>query len=184
MSLFDAAFLTEIRRMKEKNLAVEILKKLLSESVKLHARKNLVKSEEFSELLNKAMKEYINGHITNEEVIKRLIELATRIKEGIDSTPKGLNEDEAAFYDALSKPEAVKKFYTDDTLIQLTKELTDQLRRNRTVDWDRRESARAHMRMLVKRLLKKYKYPPDEAKGALETVMRQCELWVDETAGE
>ena len=184
VSLFDAAFLTEIRRMKEKNLAVEILKKLLSESVKLHARKNLVKSEEFSELLSKAMKEYINGHITNEEVIKRLIELATRIKEGIDSTPKGLNEDEAAFYDALSKPEAVKKFYTDDTLIQLTKELTDQLRRNRTVDWDRRDSARASMRMLVKRLLKKYKYPPDEAQGALETVMRQCELWVDETSFE
>jgi hypothetical protein len=78
----------------------------------------------------------------------------------------------------------VKKFYTDDTLIQLTKELTDQLRRNRTVDWERRESARAHMRMLVKRLLKKYKYPPDEAKGALETVMRQCELWVDETEYE
>ena len=180
VSLFDAAFLAEIRRMKEKNLAVEILKKLLSESVKLHARKNLVKSEEFSELLSKAMKEYINGHITNEEVIKRLIELATRIKEGIDSTPKGLTEDEAAFYDALSKPEAVKKFYTDDTLIQLTKELTDQLRRNRTVDWDRRDSARAHMRMLVKRLLKKYKYPPEEAKDALETVMRQCELWVDE----
>jgi type I restriction enzyme R subunit len=184
VSLFDAAFLTEIRRMKEKNLAVEILKKLLSESVKLHARKNLVKSEEFSELLSKAMNEYMNGHITNEEVIKRLIELATRIKEGIDSTPKGLNEDEAAFYDALSKPDAVKKFYTDDELIQLTKELTDQLRRNRTVDWDRRDSARAHMRMLVKRLLKKYKYPPDEAKGALETVMRQCELWVDETEYE
>ena len=69
-------------------------------------------------------------------------------------------------------------------LIKLTKELTDQLRRNRTVDWDRRDSARAHMRMLVKRLLKKYKYPPDEAKGALETVMRQCELWVDETEYE
>ena len=78
----------------------------------------------------------------------------------------------------------MKKFYTDDELIKLTKELTDQLRRNRTVDWDRRDSARAHMRMLVKRLLKKYKYPPDEAKGALETVMRQCELWVDETEYE
>ena len=184
VSLFDAAFLAEIRRMKEKNLAVEILKKLLSESVKLHARKNLVKSEEFSELLSKAMNEYINGHITNEEVIKRLIEIATRIKEGIDSTPKGLDEDEAAFYDALSKPEAVKKFYTDDKLIALTKELTGQLRSSRTVDWDRRDSARARMRMLVKRLLKKYKYPPDEAQGALETVMRQCELWVDETECE
>ena len=182
VSLFDAAFLTEIKRMKEKNLAVEILRKLLTDSVKLHARRNLVKSEEFSELLNKAMNEYINGHITNEEVIKRLIELAKRIKEGIDSTPKGLNEDEAAFYDAISKPEAVRKFYTDDTLIQLTKELTDMLRRNRTVDWERRESARSHMRRLVKLLLRKYKYPPEEAKGALETVMRQCELWVDESA--
>ena len=78
----------------------------------------------------------------------------------------------------------MRKFYTDDTLIQLTKELTDQLRRNRTVDWDKRESARAHMRMLVKRLLKKYKYPPDEAADALKTVMRQCELWVDSTETE
>ena len=97
----------------------------------------------------------------------------------MDAQPKQLNEEEAAFYDALSRPEAVRKFYTDETLIQLTKELTDQLRRNRTVDWDKRESARAAMRMLVRRLLRKYKYPPDEAKGALETVMRQCELWVD-----
>ena len=184
VSLFDAAFLAEIRKMKEKNLAVEILRKLLSESVKLHARRNLVKSEEFSELLSKAMNDYVNGHITNEEVIKRLIELANRIKQGIDATPKGLTEDEAAFYDALSRPEAVRKCYTDDTLIQLTKELTDQLRRNRTVDWDRRESARAHMRMLVKRLLKKYKYPPEEAADALQTVMRQCELWVDTTEYE
>ena len=184
VSLFDAAFLSEIRKMKEKNLAVEILRKLLTESVKLHQRKNLVKSEEFSRLLSKAMNDYVNGHITNEEVIKRLIELAKRIKEGVDATPKGLTEDEAAFYDALSKPEAVRKFYTDDTLIQLTKELTDQLRRNRTVDWDRRESARAHMRMLVKRLLKKYKYPPEEAADALQTVMRQCELWVDTTEYE
>ncbi|MBQ2623539.1 MAG: HsdR family type I site-specific deoxyribonuclease [Kiritimatiellae bacterium] len=184
VSLFDAAFLTEIRRMKEKNIAVEILKKLLTESIQLHARRNLVKSEEFSQLLSNAMNEYVNGHITNEEVIKRLIELANRIKAGIDSTPKGLTEDEAAFYDALAKPEAVRKFYTDDTLIQLTKELTDQLRRNRTVDWDKRESARAHMRMLVKRLLKKYKYPPDEAADALKTVMRQCELWVDTTEFE
>lgn len=143
-----------------------------------------MKSEEFSRLLSNAMNEYVNGHITNEEVIKRLIELANRIKAGIDSTPKGLTEDEAAFYDALAKPEVVRKFYTDDTLIQLTKELTDQLRRNRTVDWDKRESARAHMRMLVKRLLKKYKYPPDEAADALKTVMRQCELWVDTTEFE
>ena len=179
VSLFDAAFLAEIGKLPEKNLAVEILKKLLSENIAGHMRTNLVKSEEFSKLLQQSMNEYINGHITNEEVIRRLIELAKRIKEGLDAQPKQLSEEEAAFYDALSRPEAVRKFYTDETLIQLTKELTDQLRRNRTVDWDKRQSARAHMRMLVRRLLKKYKYPPDEAEDALKTVMRQCELWVD-----
>lgn len=182
VSLFDAAFLAEIRKMKEKNLAVEILKKLLTESIRLHARRNLVKSEEFSRLLSKVMNQYVNGHITNDEVIKRLIELAGRIQSGVEAMPKGLTEDEAAFYDALSKPEAVRKLYTDETLVQITKELTEQLRNNRTVDWDRRESARAHMRMLVKRLLKKYKYPPKEAEGALQTVMRQCELWADTAA--
>ncbi len=184
VSLFDAAFLAEIAKMPERNLAVEILKKLLAENIRGGMRKNVVKSEEFSKLLQEAMNEYLNGHISNEEVIRRLIEIAKRIKEGLDASPKGLSEEELAFYDALAKPEAVRRFYRDETLIQLTKELTDQLRRNRTVDWDKRDSARAHMRMLVKRLLRKYKYPPDEAQDALQTVMRQCELWVDSTSPE
>ena len=92
-----------------------------------------------------------------------------------------MTEDESAFYDALAKPDAVRKCFTDETLIAMTKELTDQLRRNRTVDWDRRIDARSKMKMMIKRLLKKYRYPPKEADGALETVMRQCELWVDST---
>ena len=184
VSLFDAAFLAEIGRMPEKNLAVEMLKRLLEETISAKTRVNLVKSEEFSTLLQKVMNEYLNAHISNEEVIKRLIELAQRIKEGLETTPKGLSEEEAAFYDALAKPEAVRKFYTDDTLVALTKELTEQLRRNRTVDWDKRDSARAHMRRLVKQLLRKYKYPPDESAEALQTVMRQCELWVDGTPFE
>ena len=107
---------------------------------------------------------------------------AAEIKAGIDSTPGRLTEDEAAFYDALAKPDAVRKCFTDETLIAMTKELTDQLRRNRTVDWDRRIDARSKMKMMIKRLLKKYRYPPKEADGALETVMRQCELWVDSTS--
>ena len=184
VSLFDAAFLAEIGRMPEKNLAVEMLKRLLEETISAKTRVNLVKSEEISTLLQKVMNEYLNAHISNEEVIKRLIELAQRIKEGLETTPKGLSEEEAAFYDALAKPEAVRKFYTDDTLVALTKELTEQLRRNRTVDWDKRDSARAHMRRLVKQLLRKYKYPPDESAEALQTVMRQCELWVDGTPFE
>lgn len=179
VSLFDAAFLAEIGRMETKNLAIEILRRLLEEHVHKYTKTNLVKSEEFSELLRKVMNEYLNGHISNEEVIKRLIELAQRIKAGIEATPNKLTEEEVAFYDALAKPEAVRKFMEDDVLIELTKELTDMLRKNRTVDWDRREDARAHMRRLVKSLLRKYKYPPKEAEGAMETVMRQCELWVD-----
>ncbi|MDO5319384.1 MAG: type I restriction endonuclease subunit R [bacterium] len=184
VSLFDAAFLAEIGKMEQKNLAVEVLKKLLNETIRQRMRTNLVRSEEYSAMLQKVMNEYLNGHISNEEVIKRLIEMAQNIKNGIDATPNRLTEDEAAFYDALARPEAVKKFYTDETLIELTKELTDQLRRNRTVDWDKRESARAHMRMLVKRLLRKYKYPPKEAEEAMQTVIRQCELWVDSTPFE
>jgi len=156
----------------------------LEENIHQHTRKNLVKSEEFSKLLREVMNEYLNGHISNEEVIKRLIELAQRLKSGIEATPSKLTEDEVAFYDALAKPDAVKKCFSDETLIALTKELTDQLRRNRTVDWDKRDDARAHMRRLVKALLRKYKYPPKEAEDALNTVIRQCELWVDETPFE
>ena len=181
VSLFDAAFLAEVGKMEEKNLAIEMLKRLLDETIQRHTRTNLVKSEEFSDLLKAVMNEYLNGHISNEEVIKRLIELAKHIQEDVEARPKNLTEEELAFYDALSKPDAVKKFYKDETLVELTKELTDQLRRNRTVDWNQRESSRAHMRRLVKLLLRKYKYPPDEAEDALQTVIRQCELWVDET---
>ena len=179
ISLFDAAFLAEIKKMETKNLAVEILRRLLEEHISKFTKRNVVKSEEFSALLSKAMNEYINGHITNEEVIKRLIELANSIKSNLEATPKKLTEEEVAFYDALSKPEAVKLFMDDEVLIKLTKELTEMLRKNRTIDWNRREAARASMRTMVKRLLRKYGYPPKEAANAMETVMRQCELWVD-----
>ena len=108
-----------------------------------------------------------------------MIELANAIKSDLEAAPKKLTEEEVAFYDALSKPEAVKLFMDDEVLIKLTKELTEMLRKNRTIDWNRREAARASMRTTVKRLLRKYGYPPKEAANAMETVMRQCELWVD-----
>ena len=91
----------------------------------------------------------------------------------------GLSNEEKAFYDALTRPQAVKDFYTNDQLVELTKELTDMLRKNRTIDWNRRDSERANMRRLVKRLLKKYKYPPEEAEGAMNIVLKQCEQWAD-----
>lgn len=177
-SLFDHKFLDEISKMKEKNLAVEILKKLLAEQVSCYKRTNFVKSEKFSELIQAAMNKYINGLITNAEVIEELLKIAKQIKEG--SQPIGdLNDEEIAFYDALTKPQAVKDFYKNEELINMTRELTDSLRKNKTIDWQKKESARANMRRIIKRLLKKYNYPPEEAQDALQTVMTQCELWTD-----
>lgn len=177
-SLFDPKFLDEISKMKEKNLAVEILKKLLEEQVSCYKRTNFVKSEKFSELIQAAMNKYINGLITNAEVIEELLKIAKQIKEG--SQPIGdLNDEEIAFYDALTKPQAVKDFYKNEELINMTRELTDSLRRNKTIDWQKKESARANMRRIIKRLLKKFNYPPEEAQDALQTVMTQCELWTD-----
>lgn len=177
-SLFDPKFLDEISKMKEKNLAVEILKKLLAEQVSCYKRTNFVKSEKFSELIQAAMNKYINGLITNAEVIEELLKIAKQIKEG--SQPIGdLNDEEIAFYDALTKPQAVKDFYKNEELINMTRELTDSLRKNKTIDWQKKESARANMRRIIKRLLKKYNYPPEETQDALQTVMTQCELWTD-----
>jgi type I restriction enzyme R subunit len=180
-SLFDEKFLIEVANMKHKNLAVEILKKLIAEQVSIYRRTNVVKSEKFSEILQRSLNSYLNGMLTNEEVIEEMLKLAKQIsqaqKEGDDL---GLTPDELAFYDALTKPEAIKDFYENEELIALTKELTDTLRKNRTIDWQKRESARAKMRMLIKRLLRKHKYPPEGMEDAVQTVMTQCELWADQ----
>lgn len=179
-SLFDPKFLDEIFKMKEKNLAVELLKKLIAEQVSLYKRTNLVKSEKFSELLSRAMKAYLNGMLSNEEVIQELMKMAKDManasQEGNDL---GLTAEELAFYDAITKPEAVKDFYENDELVSLAHELTELLRKSRTVDWQKKESARAGMRRMVKRLLKKYKYPPEGVEDAVATVIGQCEMWVD-----
>lgn len=179
-SLFDPSFLKDIAKMKEKNLAIELLKRLISEQVHVYKNSNVVKSQKFSEMLQKVMNKYLNGMLTNEQVIQEMLELAKKIKEAKDEGKKlGLTADELAFYDALTKPQAIKDFYSNEELIAITKELTDTLRRNRTIDWQKRESARAKMRMMIKKLLRKHKYPPEEMPGAVQTVMTQCELWAD-----
>ena len=179
-SLFDPKFLDEISKMKERNLAVELLKKLLAEQVSLYKRTNLVKSEKFSERLQRCMKSYINGLISNEEVIAELMKIAKEMAQAqAEGEELGLSTEESAFYDALTKPQAVKDFYEDETLLELTRELTETLRKNRTIDWQKKESARATMRSMVKRLLKKYKYPPEGAEEALNIVIGQCEMWTD-----
>jgi type I restriction enzyme R subunit len=176
-SLFDPKFLEEISKMKEKNLAVEILKKLLAEQISVYRRTNVVKSEKFSEMMQAAINKYINGLITNAEVIEELLKMAKEIAE--TTIVQGLTDEEVAFYDALTKPQAIKDFYENDQLIAMTKELTDTLRKNKTIDWQKKESARALMRKSIKRLLKKYNYPPEKQEDALQTVMTQCELWTD-----
>lgn len=179
-SLFDPKFLEEVSKMKEKNLAVELLKKLIAEQVKIYRHTNVVKSEKFSEIIQRTMNAYLNGMLTNEQVIEELLNLAKQIaaahKEG---DQLGLTADELAFYDALTKPQAIKDFYENEELIAITKELADTLRKNRTIDWQKRDSARARMRMMIKRLLKKHKYPPEGMDDAVQTVMTQCELWTD-----
>ena len=179
-SLFDPKFLDEIAKMKEKNLAVEILKKLLAEQISIYRRTNLVKSEKFSELLAKAMKAYLNGMLSNEEVIAELMKMAKEISEAhAEGEALGLSDEEMAFYDALTRPEAIKDFYQNDELVSMTRELTDLLRKSRTIDWQKKETARAGMRRMVKKLLKKYKYPPEGMDDAIATVIGQCEMWTD-----
>lgn len=181
-NIFDPAVLDEISKMKEKNIAVEILKKLMAEQVSLYKRTNVVQSQKFSEKITKLMNSYYNGLITNEEVIKELLKAAEEITQLYKNGAKlGLTQEELAFYDALTKPEHIKDFYQNNELIALTHELTEMLRRNRTIDWQKKETARAKMRKMVKRLLKKYKYPPEDYEVAITTVISQCEMWTDNT---
>ena len=179
-SLFDPKFLEEVANMKEKNLAVELLKKLIAEQVSVYRRTNVVKSKKFSEIMQRSLNAYLNGMLTNEEVIEEMLKLAKQIAAAHQEGEKlGLTTDELAFYDALTKPQAIKDFYENDELIAITKELADTLRKNKTIDWQKRESARAKMRMMIKKLLKKHKYPPEGMDDAVQTVMIQCELWTD-----
>ena len=180
-SLFDEGFLAELKKMKEKNLAVQLLEKLLKERIRKYERTNVVQSQKFSDMLNMALSNYLKGMLTNEEVIEELLKMAAEIKKTEEEGNElGLTVEEKAFYDALSSPAGIREAYTDEQFVMLTKELTEQLRKNRTIDWNKKESARAKMRVLVKRLLKKYKYPPEGQEQALQVVMEQCNKWADD----
>jgi len=184
-SLFDEGFLAELKKMKEKNLAVQLLEKLLKERIRKYERTNVVQSQKFSDMLNMALSNYLKGMLTNEEVIEELLKMAAEIKKTEEEGNElGLSVEEKAFYDALSSPAGIREAYTDEQFVMLTKELTEQLRKNRTIDWNKKESARAKMRVLVKRLLKKYKYPPEGQEQALQVVMEQCNKWADDDSNE
>lgn len=179
-SLFDAAFLEDIAKMQQKNLAAELLRKLIQEQISVYKRTNLVKSELFSEKMGRLMNSYRNGQLTNAEVIDELLKVAAEIaKDHKSGEELGLSVEEKAFYDALLKPTAIKDFFSNEALVQITKELTQMLSKSRTVDWQKKEQARANMRSMVKRLLKKYKYPPEGQEEAVNVVISQCEMWTD-----
>jgi type I restriction enzyme R subunit len=183
VSVLDDKFLAEVRDMPRRNLAVEMLEKLLRDEVTVRFRRNLVESRRFSEMLQHAVIQYQNRAITSAQVIEELIKLAKEIREAKDRGEQlGLNEDEVAFYDALETNDSAVAVLGDDTLKAIAQELVVTVRRNATIDWNLRESARARMRIMVKRLLRKYGYPPDKQEHATQLVLAQAEVVCEEWA--
>jgi type I restriction enzyme R subunit len=180
-SIFSPEYLEQVAKMKQKNLAAELLRKLIAEQVHLYQRTDLVQAQKFSERLQRLMNAYRNGQLTNADVIEELKKMARDISAAHqEGKALGLSPEELAFYHALTNPLRRKDYYTNDQLKAMTQELTETLRKNRRIDWNRKEGPRAAMKMLVKRLLKKYKYPPEGEEEAVNTVISQCEMWVDE----
>ena len=177
ISILSEEYMEKIRRMKHKNIAAEMLRKLLEDNIRVFARTGVVKSQLFSEKMQKLLKMYNNRLITSAEVIEELLNLSKEMTEAYHAgSEKGLSTEELAFYDALvADPEVLRKMQ-DKVLVEMAQELTELIRRSRTVDWDKKESARAYMRTQVKHLLRKYKYPPEKAKGAVDIVIKQAEL--------
>lgn len=177
ISIFSEEYMVGLKNMKNRNIAAELLKKLLEGNIKLFRRTNLVKAELFSEKMEAIMNQYNNRLITSVEVIEELLKLSQEVVESRnEGKEKGLTEDEYAFYDALVKAPEVLKKMQDYVLIELAHELTQTVQKNRTIDWDKKESARAFMRREIKRLLRKYGYPPEKADDAVQMVVRQAEL--------
>lgn len=177
IAILSNEFLEEVKGMKQKNLAVELLNRLLKGNIKSFSRRNLVQSKKFSELLDNALKKYQNRTIETTQIIMELIELAKNVndakKRGENS---GLSEDELAFYDALNFDEAAKGELSHDILKQIARDLTNSLKRNMSVDWNIRASVQSKMKMIIKRLLKKYGYPQDKRDEATKTVLEQAKL--------
>jgi len=183
ISILSEDFLLEVKEMPQKNLAFEMLKKILNDDIKIREKKNLVQGRSFKEMLEKAIRKYTNRTIEAAEVIEELIELAKKIRESDKRGEKlKLTEEEVAFYDALETNDSAVKVLGDETLRAIARELVDTIRKNVTIDWTLRESVQAKLRVMVKRVLKKYGYPPDKQKKATETVLEQasliCRDWV------
>jgi len=176
ISILSDEFLAEVRGMPQKNLAVELLKKLLMGEVKTRARKNVVQARSFAEMLEEAIRRYQNRAVETVEVIEELIRLAKEMKEADKRGEKlGLTEEELAFYDALETNDSAVRVLGDQVLKTIARELVAAVRKNVTIDWMVRENVRAGLRVIVKRILRKYGYPPDKQEKATLTVLEQAE---------
>ena len=176
IGILDDAFLAEVRNLPERNLAVELLERLLEDEIRSRFAGNVVQERRFSELLGDVIRRYQNRAIETAQVIEELIEMARKFRAAANrGEALGLNEDEVRFYDALGDNESAVRELSDETLKKIAHELTENLRQNLTVDWSARESVRARLRLMVKRILRKYRYPPDQQEAAVDLVLRQAE---------
>ena len=176
IGILDDDFLADVRNLPERNLAVELLERLLEGEIKSRFGGNVVQNKKFSDLLGDVIKRYQNRAIETAQVIEELIEMAKKFRAAATRGDElGLTDDEIRFYDALADNESAVRELSDETLKKIAHELTDNLRKNLTVDWSQRESVRATLRLMVRRILRKYKYPPDQQDGAVELVLRQAE---------
>ena len=177
IGLLDDEFLAQVRNIPERNLAVELLERLLEGEIKSKFASNIVQQKKFSDMLGSVITRYQNRSIETAQVMEELVEMAKKFQDAANRGEElGLNEDEIRFYDALAANESAVRELTDETLKKIAHELTENLRKNITVDWSKRESVRASLRLMVKRILRKYKYPPDMADSAVEMVLQQAEV--------
>ncbi len=184
IGLLDDEFLAQVKNLPEKNLAVELLERLLEGEIKSRFGSNVVQEKKFSDLLGNVIKRYQNRSIETAQVMEELVEMAKKFREAASRGEMlGLTEDEVRFYDALATNESAVKELTDETLKKIAHELTENLRQNLTVDWSERESVRAKLRLMVKRVLRKYKYPPDLQEEAVDLVLRQAQVFGESWGG-
>jgi type I restriction enzyme R subunit len=180
LSVLSEEFLKEIEGMKYKNVAIELLKQLLSNEIKLRSRHNLTKSKSLMDMLDSAIKRYQNNLLTTAEIIEELIRIAREINQADQRGEKlGLNEDELAFYDALGTNDRAVQVLGDEQLRSIAREIADKVRKNATIDWTLKETARAKLMVIVRRILTQYGYPPDTQRQAVELVMKQAEHLAD-----
>jgi type I restriction enzyme R subunit len=177
ISILSEDFLAEVMKMPHKNLAVELLQRLIKDEVKSKFKTNVVKQRKFSDLLEKSLSKYANRAIEAAQVIEELIAMAKQFQQDLERREShNLSDEEEAFYDALSKNESAQELMGEEVLVEMAREVAQKLRENLTVDWAVRDSVRAKLRILIRQLLRKYKYPPDDQKDAVETVLQQAEV--------